>query len=307
MLLKKWKVAIYNLWNASEDAYNIDLWSKEIISQASALVFQFPLYWMSAPSLLKKWQDEVFTYLAKTRLWQERHYWYGSPVPEYSAYRSGEETTMDELLRPLSGKCPTCRNGDTVVAWNGNGRCRENIAEGVTDYKLKIESLIGKSHGDWWYPAAMPKITEPSIIRLKFEWCLAVLVIGILIYHIPSSHLQHGKIPHAFLYRSMNGLHYGHWGIPAFFRYMKHLLRTMNRFGWVSIHLISIVWKKDALMKYLSVAISHFKKIRIILPIIVRHPYPEKARVSDNRTERVKHAGKGDRSSSKISSPWSEV
>lgn len=54
------EVAIYNLYEMRpEDSYNIDLWSK-IISQASALVFQFPLYWMSAPSLLKKWQDEVF-------------------------------------------------------------------------------------------------------------------------------------------------------------------------------------------------------------------------------------------------------
>jgi glutathione-regulated potassium-efflux system ancillary protein KefG len=45
------EVAIYNLYEMRpEDAYNIDLWSK-IISQASALVFQFPLYWMSAPSL----------------------------------------------------------------------------------------------------------------------------------------------------------------------------------------------------------------------------------------------------------------
>ena len=60
------EVAIYNLYEMRpEDAFNVDLWSK-IISQASTLVFQFPLYWMSAPSLLKKWQDEVFTYLAKT-------------------------------------------------------------------------------------------------------------------------------------------------------------------------------------------------------------------------------------------------
>ena len=51
------EVAIYNLYEMRpEDAFNVDLWSK-IISQASTLVFQFPLYWMSAPSLLKKWQD----------------------------------------------------------------------------------------------------------------------------------------------------------------------------------------------------------------------------------------------------------
>ena len=69
------EVAVYNLYEMRpEDAFNVDSWSK-IISQASAIVFQFPLYWMSAPSLLKKWQDEVFTYLAKTPAVQVRHYW----------------------------------------------------------------------------------------------------------------------------------------------------------------------------------------------------------------------------------------
>ena len=60
------EVAIYNLYEMHvEDAFNAEIWST-IISHASALVFQFPFYWMSAPSLLKKWLDEVFTYLAKT-------------------------------------------------------------------------------------------------------------------------------------------------------------------------------------------------------------------------------------------------
>jgi glutathione-regulated potassium-efflux system ancillary protein KefG len=60
------EVAIYNLYEMRvEDAFNAEIWST-IISHASALVFQFPFYWMSAPSLLKRWLDEVFTYLAKT-------------------------------------------------------------------------------------------------------------------------------------------------------------------------------------------------------------------------------------------------
>lgn len=58
------EVAIYNLYEMRvEDAFNAEIWST-IISHASALVFQFPFYWMSAPSLLKRWLDEVFTYLA---------------------------------------------------------------------------------------------------------------------------------------------------------------------------------------------------------------------------------------------------
>ena len=69
------EVAIYNLYEMRpEDSYNIDLWSK-IISQASALVFQFPLYWMSAPSLLKKCRMRYLLIWLKLRLWQERHYW----------------------------------------------------------------------------------------------------------------------------------------------------------------------------------------------------------------------------------------
>ena len=59
-------VAVFNLYELSEDiAFNVDEWSK-IISDTSAVIYQFPFYWMSAPSLLKKWQDEVFTFLSKT-------------------------------------------------------------------------------------------------------------------------------------------------------------------------------------------------------------------------------------------------
>ena len=43
------EVAVYNLYEMRpEDAFNVDSWSK-IISQASAIVFQLPLYWMSFP------------------------------------------------------------------------------------------------------------------------------------------------------------------------------------------------------------------------------------------------------------------
>ena len=151
------EVAIYNLYEMRpEDAYNIDLWSK-IISQASALVFQFPLYWMSAPSLLKKWQDEVFTYLAKTPAVAGKALLVAVTTgSEYSAYRSGGRNnfTMDELLRPYQASALHAGMvwQTPVVAYGmGTADAGKNIAEGGHDYKLKIESLIGKSHvsGDW--------------------------------------------------------------------------------------------------------------------------------------------------------------
>ena len=58
-------VAVFNLYDQQGASFDVDEWSK-IISDASALIYQFPFHWMAAPSLLKKWQDEVFTFLSKT-------------------------------------------------------------------------------------------------------------------------------------------------------------------------------------------------------------------------------------------------
>jgi glutathione-regulated potassium-efflux system ancillary protein KefG len=41
-------VAVFNLYELSQEiAFNVDEWSK-IISDASAVIYQFPFYWMSA-------------------------------------------------------------------------------------------------------------------------------------------------------------------------------------------------------------------------------------------------------------------
>ena len=97
------EVAIYNLYEMRvEDAFNAEIWST-IISHASALVFQFPFYWMSAPSLLKRWLDEVFTYLAKTPAVAGKTLMVVTTAgSEHDAYRSGGRNrfTVDELLRP---------------------------------------------------------------------------------------------------------------------------------------------------------------------------------------------------------------
>ena len=59
---------VYDLYEYQNQSFDVNIWSK-IISDASMVVFQFPFHWMSAPSLLKRWLDEVFTSLAKTPPW----------------------------------------------------------------------------------------------------------------------------------------------------------------------------------------------------------------------------------------------
>ena len=150
-------VAVFSLYELSEEiAFNVDEWSK-IISDASAVIYQFPFYWMAAPSLLKKWQDEVFTYLSKTPAVA------GKPLmvvtttgSEYDAYRSAGRNrfTTDELLRPYQGSA--IHSGMTwqtpiVVYGMGTADAGKNIAKGANLYKQRVEMLINSSNaGNNW-------------------------------------------------------------------------------------------------------------------------------------------------------------
>ena len=127
-------VAVFNLYELSPDiAFNVDEWSK-IISDASAVIYQFPFYWMSAPSLLKKWQDEVFTFLSKTPAVA------GKPLTvvtttgsEFDAYRSMVWQT------PI------------VVYGMGTADAGKNIAEGANTYRQRVEMLVNSSNaGNNW-------------------------------------------------------------------------------------------------------------------------------------------------------------
>ena len=143
-------VAVFNLYELSEDiAFNVDEWSK-IISDTSAVIYQFP-------SLLKKWQDEVFTFLSKTPAVA------GKPLmvvtttgSEYEAYRSGGRNrfTTDELLRPYQGSA--IHSGmvwqtPIVIYGMGTADAGKNIAEGANLYKQRVEMLINSSNaGNNW-------------------------------------------------------------------------------------------------------------------------------------------------------------
>ena len=147
-------VAIFNLYEMLEqDILNMDAWSR-IISHANAVVYQFPFYWMSAPSLLKKWQDGIFTYLAKTPAVA------GKPLlvvtttgSEFDAYRSGGRNrfTVDELLRPYQGGAVHAGmvwQTPFVVYGMGTPDAENNIALAADLYKKRVMALIGKDKSE---------------------------------------------------------------------------------------------------------------------------------------------------------------
>lgn len=144
-------VMVYDLYEYQNQSFDVNIWSK-IISDALMVIFQFPFHWMSAPSLLKRWLDEVFTSLAKTPAVA------GKPLQvvtttgsEYAAYRSGGRNcfTMDELLRPYQGcaiHAGMVWQTPLVVYGMGTSEASKSIAAGAEAYKQKVEAVLAE-HG----------------------------------------------------------------------------------------------------------------------------------------------------------------
>ena len=117
-------VMVYDLYEYQDQSFDVNLWST-IISDASMIILQFPFYWMSAPSLLKRWLDEVFT----------------------AAYRSGGRNgfTMDELLRPYQGcaiHAGMTWHTPLVVYGIGSADASRNIVAGAEAYKQRVEAAL---------------------------------------------------------------------------------------------------------------------------------------------------------------------
>ena len=144
------EVAVYNLYEMpADDVFNMDAWSR-IISHATAVIYQFPFYWMSAPSLLKQWQDRIFTHLAKTPAVAGKPLMIATTTgSEFDAYRSGGRNgfTVDELLRPYqAGAVHGGMMWQTpfVVYGMGTPDAERNIAKGVDIYKKKVAAFVGE-------------------------------------------------------------------------------------------------------------------------------------------------------------------
>lgn len=119
----------------------------EKIKAAHAVVFQFPFYWASAPSQLKKWLDEVFTPWGGTDIIKGKPLLVATTTgSESEAYRSGGRNhfTMDELLRPyqlVANHSGMVWQTPFVVYGMGTPQATTNLKAGVNEYKKRITDL----------------------------------------------------------------------------------------------------------------------------------------------------------------------
>lgn len=101
-------VTVHNLYATYPDE-QIDVErEQQLLLEHDRIVFQFPFYWYSSPSLLKKWQDAVLAYgfaygSTGDKLHGKELLIATSTGGPQEAYQAGgyNQYTMSELLRPF--------------------------------------------------------------------------------------------------------------------------------------------------------------------------------------------------------------
>jgi glutathione-regulated potassium-efflux system ancillary protein KefG len=102
-------ITVHDLYATYKTVEAIDVVKEQaLLVQFDRIVFQFPLYWYSAPAILKEWQDKVLSYGfaygpdGSKLAGKESKVIVSTGSPEY-AYQSGfyNNFTLSEYLRPL--------------------------------------------------------------------------------------------------------------------------------------------------------------------------------------------------------------
>jgi len=123
---------------------------RECITNAKAIVYEFPVYWMSAPHLLKQWTDEVFMQFTVDGIIKGKHLMVVATTgSEESAYQHGgrNKYTMEEYLRPYEGQANHAEmvwEKPLVVYGQNVEGAQERLQKGCEEYKKRLEELVKK-------------------------------------------------------------------------------------------------------------------------------------------------------------------
>ncbi|WP_113738522.1 NAD(P)H-dependent oxidoreductase [Blattabacterium clevelandi] len=120
-----------------------------IILNTKFIVFQFPFYWYSYPSLLKEWKDKVFTKLYKKKSLSGKHLLVSITTgSEKKTFHAGEKNnfTIDEFLRPIQQTAHICNM----------------IYHGYVQISIHMVKMYGKS-------CYLENYTDKIIFRIN-EW-----------------------------------------------------------------------------------------------------------------------------------------
>ncbi len=123
---------------------------RDAVSRARAIVYQFPLYWMSAPHLLKQWTDEVFmAFVQEGAIAGKEMLVVTTTGSEKAAYSHDgrNKYTMEEYLRPYEGQANHAKmrwNAPIVVYGNPQdaAAAATDLENGCKEYKKQLEAMV---------------------------------------------------------------------------------------------------------------------------------------------------------------------
>lgn len=121
---------------------------REAVVRAKAIVYEFPLYWMSSPHLLKQWTDEVFMAFVGEGLVKDKRLMVVTTTgSEKDAYQHGgrNKYTMEEYLRPFEGQANHAKmvwEKPLVVYGQSVEGAEAALADGCKAYKAALERLV---------------------------------------------------------------------------------------------------------------------------------------------------------------------
>lgn len=126
---------------------------REAISRATAIVYEFPFYWMSSPHLLKQWTDEVFMQFVSDGLIEGKEFMVVTTTgSEEAAYQHNgrNKYTMEEYLRPFEGQANHAKmhwNAPLVVYGNPQSAdaLEAGLQKGCETYKVRLKELVEKA------------------------------------------------------------------------------------------------------------------------------------------------------------------
>ncbi len=121
---------------------------RQPMADAEVVVFQFPLYWMSAPWILKQWSDTVFMQLCEQGFTQGKKLMtVVTTGAEKESFAPGQKNihTMEEYLRPYEGQANFAQMGwiePLIVYGNPDPEiAARDLAAGLENYKRVLSSL----------------------------------------------------------------------------------------------------------------------------------------------------------------------
>lgn len=121
----------------------------DVLRRTDVLVWQFPLYWYSAPGILREWQDQVLTQAVygPDKVLEGKRLLVATTVgAAASTYRSGDlnQYTLDEMLRPFEACARSARmqwlpsfsvfevDKLTVDDWQREGARYKTVLQSIT-------------------------------------------------------------------------------------------------------------------------------------------------------------------------------